>query len=97
MEEVFKSPIKKLIQFFEKSRDKWKKRAKKAIKEVRANKKRIQFLETSKNSLKNKVHELKEKNKALENSVKDNKKKRQKNNLIKKHNQLSRTIKMKQK
>jgi chromosome segregation ATPase len=76
MEEVFKSPIKKLNKFFKQSRDKWKKRAKKAIKEVRQNKKRIEFLETSKNSLKDKVRELKERNRVLENELEDNKKKR---------------------
>jgi len=75
VKEIFKSPIKKLNHFFKKSRDKWKNRAKEAIKEVRANKKRIQFLETSKNSLKDKIRELKEKNRALKNALEDNKKK----------------------
>lgn len=75
MEDIFKSPIKKLTKFFKQSRDAWKDRAKKAMKEIRANKKRIQFLETSKESLKDKVQELKEKNRQLANSLEDFKKK----------------------
>ncbi|MGB6975911.1 MAG: hypothetical protein WBE18_00405 [Gammaproteobacteria bacterium] len=75
MEDIFKSPIKKLNKFFKKSRDTWKDRAKKAMKEIRNNKKRIQFLETSKASLKDKIQELKEKNRELERALENNKKK----------------------
>ena len=74
MGDIFKSPIKKLTKFFKQSRDAWKDRAKKAMTEIRGNKKRIQFLESSKESLKNKVQELKAKNKKLEKSLEDLKK-----------------------
>ena len=75
MGDIFKSPIKKLTKFFKQSRDTWKDRAKKAMKEIRGNKKRIQFLETSKASLKYKVQELKEQNRELEKALEDLKKK----------------------
>ena len=72
MEDAFKSPIKKLNKFFKKSRDSWKDRAKKSIKEIRGYKKRIQFLEMSKASLKDQIQKMKGKNKVLENSKKNN-------------------------
>jgi predicted RNase H-like nuclease (RuvC/YqgF family) len=75
VEDIFKSPIKKLTKFFKKSRDAWKDRAKNSMKEIRGNKKRIQFLETSKESLKDKVQELKAKNRRLEKAMEDLKKK----------------------
>jgi gas vesicle protein len=60
MDSSFKSPIKKLNTFFQKSRDLWKERAKRAIQEIRGYKKRILFLEASKNSLKESNKQLKE-------------------------------------
>lgn len=57
--ENFRSPVKKLTQFFKKSRDKWKIKCKKAMLDIRSLKKRIDFLETSKAELKTKVKELK--------------------------------------
>lgn len=70
MEDTFKSPIKKLNKFFKKSRDGWKKRAKRSINEIKGYKKRIQFLETSKASLKLKIKKLKEQNVELANGKK---------------------------
>jgi chromosome segregation ATPase len=75
MEESFKSPIKKLNKFFQRSRDLWKERAKRAIQEIRGYKKRILFLESSKESLKSNNKQLKEQINALEkelNSIKKN-------------------------
>jgi gas vesicle protein len=59
MDEPFKSPVKKLNKFFKKSRDSWKERAKQAIQEIRGYKKRILFLESSKESLKESNKQLK--------------------------------------
>jgi gas vesicle protein len=58
MEDRFKSPVYKLVNFFKKSRDRWKERAKKSIQDIKGYKKRIEFLETSKASLKEKNKEL---------------------------------------
>lgn len=57
--ENFKSPVKKLTTFFKNSRDKWKEKCKQAMLDIRSQKKRIDFLETSKAELKTKVKELK--------------------------------------
>lgn len=70
MENSFKSPIKKLNEFFLNSRDRWKARAKDAMKKIRVKNKRILFLEDSKKSLKNQIRELKEKIKNLESDKK---------------------------
>ena len=59
MDEPFKSPVKKLNKFFNKSRDSWKERAKRQIQEIRGYKKRILFLESSKESLKESNKQLK--------------------------------------
>jgi hypothetical protein len=59
MEDNYKSPMKKLIKFFEKSRDQWKDKAVKAKNKIKLCKNRIKFLETSKASLKTEVIKLK--------------------------------------
>lgn len=70
MDDVFKSPEKKLIQFFKKSRNSWKEKAKQSTQEIRGFKKRISFLESSKQVLKEKNKQLQMQlaalNKALE-------------------------------
>ena len=79
MEDGFKSPAYKLIKFFKKSRDKWKERAKQSIQDIKGYKKRIEFLEESKASLKEKNKELmkklQEKNNELSTYLKESKKK----------------------
>lgn len=75
MEDIFKSPIKKLINFFKQSRDSWKERAKNSIQEIRVYKKRILFLESSKQLLKDKIKKLNDENIMLEKSLSDLKKK----------------------
>jgi septal ring factor EnvC (AmiA/AmiB activator) len=65
--ENFKSPVKKLTVFFKQSRDKWKEKCKQAMLEIRSQKKRIEFLETSKAELKSELKELKAQNKQLQN------------------------------
>lgn len=55
----YKSPLKKLIQFFEKSRDDWKKKARAAKQALKLTKNRVRFLEDSKAKLKAEVNGLK--------------------------------------
>jgi hypothetical protein len=67
--ENFKSPLKKLTVFFKKSRDKWKGKCKQAMLDIRSQKKRIEFLETSKAELKSQLRKLKTQNKQLQNDL----------------------------
>lgn len=71
MEDTFKSPVRKLTRFFKKSRDGWKQRAKKSTNEIRAYKRRIRFLETSKAALKDQARDLKIRILALEDTKKN--------------------------
>lgn len=75
MERDFKSPVKKLTIFFKSSRDKWKEKCKNAMQEIRSHKKRIEFLETSKASLKEKNKELKIKLESVTRDLENAKKK----------------------
>lgn len=59
MENDYKSPMKKLVKFFEKSRDQWKDKAIKAKNKIKLCKNRIKFLETSKSYLKAEMIQLK--------------------------------------
>jgi hypothetical protein len=59
MEDNYKSPTKKLIKFFGKSRDQWKAKAIEAKTKIKLCNNRIKFLETSKASLKAEVEKLK--------------------------------------
>ena len=63
MEEVrkiktYKSPRRKLVVFFEKSRNQWKTKCQEAKKALKLLKNKIRFLEESKNYWKNRVKEL---------------------------------------
>ena len=62
----YKSPIKKLVSFFEQSRDAWKEKTIILRNEVKKCKNRIKFLEESKSKIKAELHELKEKYERLE-------------------------------
>lgn len=55
----YKSPLKKLVQFFQKSRDAWKNKAQEAKLELKLSKNRIRFLEDSKAKIKAEVKALK--------------------------------------
>lgn len=55
----YKSPLKKLVQFFRKSRDEWKKKAQATKQELKLSRNRIRFLEESKAKLKTEVKTLK--------------------------------------
>lgn len=68
----YKSPKRKLIRFFEGSRNKWKKKAKDAKYQIKLLRKRLKSLEKSKNEfkkstkdLKKQVQQLKEKEKMM--------------------------------
>jgi len=54
----YKSPQRKLVTFFEKSRDQWKAKCSKAKIEVKRLKNRVRFLENSKEHWKSRVKEL---------------------------------------
>ena len=54
----YKSPQRKLVKFFEKSRDRWKAKCREAKIEVKRLKNRVRFLEKSKEHWKSKVKEL---------------------------------------
>ena len=54
----YKSPLRKLVNFFKTSRDNWKKKYQETKKEVKQLANRVRFLEKSKNILKNQVKEL---------------------------------------
>ena len=58
MDHDYKSPTHKLVKFFERSRDQWKKKALEAKNKTKLCKNRIKFLETSKASLKSEVKSL---------------------------------------
>jgi len=54
----YKSPQRKLVKFFEKSRDRWKAKCREAKMEVKRLKNRVRFLEKSKERWKSRVKEL---------------------------------------
>ena len=54
----YKSPQRKLVKFFEKSRDRWKAKSSEAKIEVKRLKNRVLFLENSKEHWKSRVKEL---------------------------------------
>lgn len=57
--EEFKSPPRKLIAFFEKSRDRWKSKFAKAKKDVKRLENRVRFLEKGKAKWKEEANRLK--------------------------------------
>jgi chromosome segregation ATPase len=57
-EKKYKSPTNKLVKFFEKSRDAWKKKCRDAKRTVKSLKNRIRLLEHSKEHWKNRAEEL---------------------------------------
>lgn len=55
---IYKSPRRKLVKFFEKSRDQWKNKCQEAKKTLKRLKNRIRFLKKSKEYWKSRVKEL---------------------------------------
>jgi hypothetical protein len=72
-DKVYKSPTRKLVRFFEKSRDNWKRKYKEAKKTIRYLKDRMRSLEKSRAYWKEQALEANEK---LKNYEEENKKKR---------------------
>jgi predicted RNase H-like nuclease (RuvC/YqgF family) len=54
----FKSPTRKLVKFFQRSRDQWKAKSAEAKTTVKRQKNRIRYLEASKEKWKRKANEL---------------------------------------
>jgi hypothetical protein len=71
MEDHYKSPIKKLVVFFEESRNKWKEKTIATKAQLKIAKNRIKFLESTKYELKMQLKMLKEENKKLEMQIKN--------------------------
>ena len=57
-EKTYKSPQRKLVKFFEKSRDSWKAKCREAKRTVKRLKNRIRFLQQSKDQWKDRVRGL---------------------------------------
>lgn len=57
-DKVYKSPVRKLARFFEKSRDQWKAKCREAKAQVKLLEKRVRFLEGSRDRWKSQVKEL---------------------------------------
>jgi uncharacterized protein YlxW (UPF0749 family) len=57
----FKSPITKLVRFFEESRDNWKQRAKESKYKIKLLNKKIKYLEQTKIILKKQIKQLEKK------------------------------------
>ncbi len=70
MEDKYKSPLKKLLKVFESGRDQWKEKTLKAKYDLKIDRNRIKFLETSKATLKQQNKELKVSKQKLEQELK---------------------------
>jgi hypothetical protein len=70
MDSYYKSPTKKLVVFFEKSRNQWKEKTLATKLQLKIAKNRIKFLESSKNELKIQLKMLREESKKLEMQIK---------------------------
>ena len=65
-DKVYKSPVRKLAQFFEKSRDQWKAKCREAKATIKYLKNRVRFLEDSRDRWKSRTQELEERVKQME-------------------------------
>jgi len=65
-DKVYKSPVRKLAQFFEKSRDQWKAKCREAKATIKLLKNRIRFLEESRERWKSRAKELEAQVKQME-------------------------------
>ena len=57
-DKVYRSPVRKLARFFEKSRDQWKAKCREAKAAIKRLKSRVRFLEESRARWKSRVQEL---------------------------------------
>lgn len=65
-DKVYKSPVRKLARFFEKSRDQWKAKCREAKATIKYLKKRVRFLEDSRDRWKSRAQELEAQVKQIE-------------------------------
>jgi len=57
-DKVYRSPVRKLARFFERSRDQWKAKCREAKETIKYLKNRVRFLEESRERWKNEAQEL---------------------------------------
>jgi len=65
-DKVYKSPVRKLARFFEKSRDQWKAKCREAKATIKYLKSRVRFLEDSRDRWKSRAQELEAQVKQME-------------------------------
>ena len=65
-DKVYKSPVRKLARFFEKSRDQWKAKCREAKATIKYLKNRVRFLEESRDRWKSRAQELEAQVKQME-------------------------------
>ena len=76
-DKVYKSPVRKLTRFFEKSRDQWKAKCREAKATIKYLKNRVRFLEESREHWKNRVQELEARVKQMEAKERESKEKQE--------------------
>lgn len=74
-DKVYKSPVRKLARFFEKSRDRWKAKCREAKKTIKYLKNRVRFLEESRDRWKRQAQELEARVKQMETQEQESKEK----------------------
>ena len=65
-DKVYKSPVRKLARFFEKSRDQWKAKCREAKRTIKYLKNRVRFLEENRDCWKSRAEELEVRVKQME-------------------------------
>ena len=65
-DKVYKSPVRKLARFFEKSRDQWKAKCREAKRTIKYLKNRVRFLEENRDRWKGRAEELEVRVKQME-------------------------------
>jgi chromosome segregation ATPase len=74
-DKVYKSPVRKLARFFEKSRDQWKAKCREAKKTIKHLENRVRFLEESRARWKSRAQELETRVKQMEVKERESKEK----------------------
>ena len=65
-DKIYKSPVRRLARFFEKSRDRWKAKCREAKRTIKYFKNRVRFLEDSRDRWRSQAQELKVRVKQME-------------------------------
>jgi len=74
-DKIYKSPVRKLARFFEKSRDQWKAKCREAKTTIKYLKNRVRFLEESREHWKSQAQELEARVKQMEAKERESKEK----------------------